>query len=270
MNMHKWRHFRVPQKAAEKRRIVTTSWDDGDRADLRLAELLRSREIGGTFYVPITPFEARPPLGHAELRTLSSEGFEIGAHSVSHKLLWGLAAEELAQEVSPCKPMLEDVLGTEVRMFCYPCGRYDANVIRTLKEAGYWGARTVRMLATRLEFNPFEMPTSVQIMPHRKFSYMKNVARARKLEGVQVFLAHMTRLNNWIELGKRLFDSVLQTGGMWHLYGHSHEIEKLGLWRDLEEMLDYVGNHKEVMYVPNCEVIQFLPQQGRHAGNGKL
>ena len=254
----------------ETPRIVTTSWDDGDRADLRVAEMLRSRHIRGTFYIPNTPYGTRLSLSHADLRTLSSEGFEIGAHSVSHKLLWGLAAEELAQEVSPCKPMLEDVLGTEVRMFCYPCGRYDANVIRTLKEAGYWGARTVRMLATRLEFNPFEMPTSVQIMPHRKFSYMKNVARARKLEGVQVFLAHMTRLNNWIELGKRLFDSVLQTGGMWHLYGHSHEIEKLGLWRDLEEMLDYVGNHKEVMYVPNCEVIQFLPQQGRHAGNGKL
>jgi peptidoglycan/xylan/chitin deacetylase (PgdA/CDA1 family) len=253
----------------EKPRIVTTSWDDGDRADLRVAEMLQSREIRGTFYVPNTPHETRPSLSHADLRTLSSEGFEIGAHSVSHKLLWGLTAEELAQEVSPCKPMLEDILGTEVRMFCYPCGRYDANVVRALKQAGYWGARTVRMLATRLEFNPFEMPTSVQIIPHRKVSYIKNVARARKIEGLQVFLSHMTRLNNWLELGKRIFDSVLEKGGMWHLYGHSHEIEKLGLWRDLEEMLDYVGNRKGVMYLPNCEVIRFLPLRGSPAGMGK-
>jgi len=253
----------------ETPRIVTTSWDDGDRADLRVAEMLRSRDISGTFYVPNTPYGTRPSLSHADLRALSSEGFEIGAHSVSHKLLWGLTAEELAKEVSPCKPMLEDILGKEVRMFCYPCGRYDANVMRTLKEAGYWGARTVRMLATRLEFNPFEMPTSVQIIPHRKSSYIKNVARARKMEGLQVFLTHMTSLNNWLELGKRLFDSVLQNGGMWHMYGHSYEIEKLGLWRDLEEMLDYVGNRKGVMYVPNCELIRLLPQQGSHAGSGK-
>jgi len=254
----------------ETPRIVTTSWDDGDRADLRLAEMLRSREIRGTFYVPNTPYGVGPPLSPDDLRTLSSEGFEIGAHSVSHKLLWGLAAEELAKEVGPCKPMLEDILGKEVRMFCYPCGRYDSNVIRALEEAGYWGARTVRMLATRLEFSPFEMPTTLQIIPQPTSSYVKNVARARKMEGLQVFLAQMTRLNNWLELGKRLFDSVLENGGMWHLYGHSHEIEKLGLWEDLAEMLDYVAKRKGVMYVPNCELIRLRSTQGSHAGNGKL
>lgn len=252
----------------ETPRIVTTSWDDGDRADLKLAEMLRARGIKGTFYIPISSY-ARPLVGPSDLRALSAGGFEIGAHSVTHKPLWGLSSEELEKEVSPCKPMLEDIIGEEVRMFCYSRGRYDSNVIRTLKEAGYWGARTVRMLATRLEFDPFEMPTSVQIVPNRKYNYIKNVARARRLEGLQVLLRHMSRLDNWLELGKRLFDSVLQNGGMWHLYGHSHEIEKLGLWRDLEEMLDYVGNRKGVMYVPNCELIQFLPQQSRNGRNGK-
>ena len=254
----------------EKPTIVTTSWDDGDRADLRVAEMLRTRDIKGTFYVPNTPYGARPSLSHADLRSLSSEGFEIGAHSVSHQLLWGLSAEELAKEVNPCKPILEDILGTEVRMFCYPCGRYDSNVIRTLKNAGYWGARTVRMLSTRLEFEPFEIPTTVQIIPQPKSSYLKNVARARKMEGLQVFLANLARLDNWLELGKRLFDSVLQNGGMWHLYGHSHEIEKLGLWRELEEMLDYVGKRKGVMYVPNCELIRLQSPESSPAGNGKL
>ena len=231
--------------------------------------MLRCRDIKGTFYVPNTPYSGRPLLSPAELRTISSAGFEIGAHSVSHKLLRGLTAEELTKEVDPCRPMLEDIIGKEVRMFCYPWGRYDASVIRALKDAGYWGARTARMLATRMEFDPFEMPTSVQIIPHRKSTYIKNVARARKMEGLQVFLAQLTRLNNWLELGKRLFDSVLERGGMWHLYGHSHEIENLGLWRDLEEMLDYVGNRKEVMYLPNCELIRLLPLPGSHARGGK-
>jgi len=154
-------------------------------------------------------------------------------------------------------------------MFCYPRGRYDSNVVRTLKDAGYWGARTVRALATRLDFNPFEMPTTLQIAPHGGGVYVKNVVRARKMEGLQVFLAHVTRLDNWLELGKRLFDSVLQNGGMWHLYGHSHEIEKLGLWEDLGEILDYVSKRKGVTYVPNCELIRLQSPQGSHAGNGK-
>jgi peptidoglycan/xylan/chitin deacetylase (PgdA/CDA1 family) len=236
--------------------VVTTSWDDGFRADMRLAELLRSREIKGTFYIPITPYYNRLSLSHAELRMLWAEGFEIGAHGFSHKLLWKLSAEELAKEVVPCKPILEDILGAEVRMFCYPRGRYDSDVVRTLKNAGYWGARTVRMLSTGFEFDPFEMPTTIQIIPHSRFNYLKNIARSRKLEGLQVYLANLTRLGNWLELGKKLFDSVLESGGIWHLYGHSHDIEELGLWRDLEQILDYVCKRKGVMYVPNCELIR--------------
>ena len=249
----------------EKPRIVTTSWDDGDQADLRLAELLQSRGIHGTFYVPIGPYGDRP-MNHAELRALSSEDFEIGAHGFSHKLLWGLAPEEIAREIDPCKPILEDILGKEVRMFCYPCGRYDSNVVRALKEAGYRGARTVRMLATQLDFDPFQIPTTVQAFPHPRFTYFKNVARARKLEGLQVCAAG---LGNWLELGKRLFDSVLESGGIWHLYGHSWEIQKLGLWEDLGEILNYVCKREGVMYVRNCELLQFLPRFSQSIGKNR-
>jgi hypothetical protein len=88
------------------------------------------------------------------------------------------------------------------------------------------------------------------------------------MHSLQVCLTNMTRLGNWLELGKRLFDDVLENGGVWHLYGHSHEIEKLGLWKDLEEILDYVGKRKGVTYVPNRELIRLLLPDGSHAGNG--
>jgi len=239
----------------ETRRIVTTSWDDGERTDLKIAEILRSRGVAGTFYVPITAYQGRPPLTHAELRELSSEGFEIGGHSFSHKRLQNLSEKELAEEVGSCKPILEDILGAEVRMFCYPYGKYDSKTLRAVRQAGYWGARTVRMLATGLEFGAFEMPTTVQICPQPLSNYIKNVAKARKIEGVRVFLTHRRHLGNWLELGKKLFDRVLQNGGVWHLYGHSQEIEHLGLWKELEEMLDYVCKRKGVRYVPNGELV---------------
>lgn len=259
----------MTSQAADRLRFVTTSWDDGEQPDLRVAEMLRSRGIQGTFYVPLAPYQGRPALSHAELRELSSQGFEIGAHGVSHKALWKLSERELSEEVSPCKPTLEDVLGAEVRMFCYPYGRYDSNVVRALRKAGYWGARTVRMLATPLEFEPFEMPTTIQIAPQPITNYFKNVVRGRKIDGLQACLANFTRLGNWLELGKRLFDSVLQQGGIWHLYGHSREIEDLGMWQALEEMLDYVSGHQGVTYVPNCELIHGSSAQAMHATNGK-
>jgi peptidoglycan/xylan/chitin deacetylase (PgdA/CDA1 family) len=237
-----------------KPRIVTTSWDDGDYADLKLAELLRSKGIRGTFYVPIQYRER--PLGHSDLRALASEGFEIGAHGWSQRHLWGLQPQELAEEVRPCKLVLEDIIGREVAMFCYPRGRYDATVVHALKNAGYRGARTVRMLATRPNFNVFEMPTTLQVFPHVRFTYLKNAARARNLETWQSCLVQMPRLGSWVELGKKLFDRVLENGGVWHLFGHSWEIESLGLWDDLCEILDYVSGRADVAYVPNCAVLR--------------
>jgi peptidoglycan/xylan/chitin deacetylase (PgdA/CDA1 family) len=237
----------------EQPRIVTTSWDDGDSADLKLAELLRSKGIRGTFYVPIQ-YRQRA-LSHAELRQLASEGFEIGAHGVSHKLLGGLSPSDLAREVDPCKPLLEDILGQEVRMFCYPQGRHDASVVHALRKAGYWGARTNRMLAIRPVLNPFELPTTLQIFPHRPYTYLKNVMRSRKLEALRLCLVQRSLLGNWLELAKRLFDAVLQNGGIWHLCGHSWEIDSLNLWDSLREILDYVSGRDAVKYVANCGLV---------------
>lgn len=238
----------------ENRRIVTTSWDDGDRLDLKLAELLQSKAIRATFYVPTGSYR-KQALSAADLRVLSSAGFEIGAHGFSHKLLKGLSARELEAEINSCKPTLEDLTGREVRMFCYPCGQYDANAIRAVKAAGYSGARTVRMLATEHDFDSFRMPTTVQSFPHPRLTYLKNAAKAGKMEGLRVCLANGTRLGNWLELGKKLFDSVVEKGGIWHLYGHSWEIEELGLWKDLGELLDYVGKRSDVTYVPNSKLV---------------
>lgn len=254
--------------APKKLRIVTTSWDDGHPADLRLAELLRSKGIQATFYVPLAHSGVKR-MTDSELRALSAEGFEIGAHGYSHKLLWHLSSTDLAAEIQPCKPMLQDVIGQEVRMFCYPQGRYDANAIRAVRQAGFNGARTVRMLATAFAFDPFQMPTTVQVYPHPQSNYVKNLLRGRKLDSLETFLAHRDKLSNWFDLGQSLFDSVMENGGIWHLYGHSWELDDLGLWGELERLLDYVGNHDEVMYLANGDALQLASLTDRAAPKGE-
>lgn len=39
--------------------IMTTSWDDGDPCDLKVAELLRARGLAGTFYIPLIGYDGR-------------------------------------------------------------------------------------------------------------------------------------------------------------------------------------------------------------------
>jgi peptidoglycan-N-acetylglucosamine deacetylase len=242
-------------------RIVTTSWDDADPADLKLADLLSSRELTATFYVPIG-YDQRPVLRSGELRELATRGFEIGGHGLSHRVLTRLQPDGVAREVRGCKDRLEEILSKRVEMFCYPKGRCDSTTARYVKEAGYEGARTTRLLFTALRFDPFKMPTSLQAYPHRTLAYLKNSFKGGNVRGLYRSLSRPARQGNWVELGCRLFDRVLKFGGVWHLFGHSWEIEKFGLWGDLKEIFDYVSQREGVMYLSNGETLQ-LARSGR-------
>jgi hypothetical protein len=236
-------------------RVVTTSWDDGDPNDLRIADLLRSRELAGTFYIPINRDRGSKQLDPSELKALCSEDCEVGAHTVWHKDLSRLGPKELAYEVGDCKQILEQTLGKQILMFCYPMGRYNAAVIRQVRQAGYKGARSTRMLSWTADFPVFEMPTTVQAYPHGRLAYIRNQGRAKSIPGLMRYLTELKRFERWVDLGKQLFDQVLEHGGTWHLYGHSWEIEELGLWDDLREMLDYVSWRSGVTYATNGQLM---------------
>lgn len=242
-------------------KVVTTSWDDGSRLDLRLAELLQSRRLAGTFYVPFRGYRGRPTLETSELALLASGGFELGGHSMSHDTLTQMSSSEIALEVGTCKDWLENILGQRVRMFSYPRGRFDARVLSRVKEAGYAGARTTRMVQRRLDFDPFKMPTSLLVFPNTKMDYARNLVGSGNVAGLFDYFTQYIRLDSWVSMGKLLFDLVLRHGGVWHLYGHSWEIEEMGLWDDLKEILDYVSGREGVHYVTNAEVLDFLPQK---------
>ncbi|HVA01748.1 MAG TPA: polysaccharide deacetylase family protein [Terriglobia bacterium] len=244
-------------------RIVTTSWDDGDSYDLRVAEILQARKLAGTFYVPIAGHQGSSAMDDRDLRALGSGGFEIGAHGLSHRVLSHCAKEKLAQEVETCKKRLEEILGTEVRMFAYPRGRYSGTAIRSVKQAGYAGARTTQMLVQALNFDPYKMPTTVHVFPHSKSDYVRNAARAADFGAGWRYLTQLRQVDSWVELAKIMFDSVLREGGIFHLYGHSWEIDEMGLWNDLKEVLDYVSMREGVLYLSNAGILDYAPANDR-------
>ena len=252
-----------PVQAAEKHsgktplvRIVTTSWDDGDPADLRVAELLAARKLPGTFYIPVKGHHQSSRMNAAEMLELDGQGFEIGAHGVSHPNLPECSPQQLIVEVEGSKKRLEDDLGKTVSMFAYPRGRHNRKVIASLQHAGYAGARTTAMLARELKFDPFRMPTSVHVFPHSRLEYFRNLARVWDFRRAWAYATHFRDAKNWVELAKILFDSIQCSGGIWHLYGHSWEIEELRLWDGLTEVLDYVAHRSGVSYIPNGAAVQ--------------
>lgn len=241
--------------------IVTTSWDDGDSSDLKIGEMLGQHGLHGTFYVPIKGHHASGRMSSVELFSLAAMGVEIGAHGVSQPNLTLCTPEQLDLEVGWSKQQLEDELGQPVRMFAYPRGRYNRQVISAVKQAGFWGARTSRMLARGIDFDRFRMPTSVQAYPHSATGYLRNLGRSFSIGRTTEFLKRLQASRTWVGLAVAFFDKVLREGGVWHLYGHSWEVNDLQLWTELAEIFAYVAGRPGVLYLPNSKILGLLPQE---------
>ena len=74
----------------------------------------------------------------AELLALAaSPVIEIGAHTVTHPILKGLAPGVQAQEIRQSKASLESCLGREVTSFAYPFGTAADVTVGLVREAGF-------------------------------------------------------------------------------------------------------------------------------------
>jgi len=239
---------------------VTTSWDDGDVLDLKVAELLDKYGIKGTFY--ITKNYRKERLSEEDIKKLSTR-HEIGAHTLTHPDLPKVSYETKLAEMGGSKQWLESVLGKEVPMFCYPFGRYNDESMRAAKASGFIGARTTVLGSIKTPSNPFDMSTTVHVypLPFRKkdahtfyWRYLLQPwwQRGGELHKLGVPLYAMRSFET---AACAAFDIAKAKGGVYHLWGHSWEIERYDLWEEFERVLKYIGNRQDCDYVTNGEVV---------------
>jgi hypothetical protein len=235
---------------------ITTSWDDGHPLDFRVAALLTKYGLRGTFYVPMSAETGT--MTAAQVRELSGT-FEIGAHTLHHVDLTGATEQEARQEIVDSKAWLEDNTSLPCSMFCPPKGKYSFRHLALIRQAGFTGVRSVEMLS--LDFPRFQagllvMPTTVQAHPHRLAAYARNVLRRWAWRNLWLYLAH-GRSTDWAKLAESLLCQVHQHGGIFHLWGHSWEVEKNGQWQRLEEVLRFMGQFaNQVPALSNAQVCE--------------
>jgi peptidoglycan/xylan/chitin deacetylase (PgdA/CDA1 family) len=63
--------------------------------------------------------------------------FRIGSHTLSHPRLATVDGNLARQEISASKHVLEERLGRPVRLFCYPYGNLNREVVSMVRDAGY-------------------------------------------------------------------------------------------------------------------------------------
>jgi len=79
-------------------------------------------------------------LSWVDIREMVQEGFYFESHGCSHRSLIELSIEEIEREALESKKIIENKLQVGVQYFCYPFGKYNELVKRTIKMLGYKGA----------------------------------------------------------------------------------------------------------------------------------
>jgi hypothetical protein len=248
-------------------KYITTSWDDGYPADLRLSRLLDKYGLKATFYIPRSNDEHRV-MEEKEIVALSRH-FEIGGHTLHHANLGRLPLPEAVAEIRGCYDWLTDLLQEAPVSFCPPFGDYGVESIHAIYEAGFRAIRTTELLSTQIPGSPPGkgrapgsldkedaiplLHTTLQAYPHTGFTYFRHLLLRRRFG----------RLGEWRRSGctgdlLRLLDHYLEDieahGGCFHLWGHSWEIEENDLWELVEQVFQRISDLPGFTYVENKDL----------------
>lgn len=236
------------------RAYVTTSWDDGGVFDLKLAELLGSHGVRGTFYWTVDSERFPMPSRKASEEILAL-GMEVGSHTMSHPDLTAIDRDAMQWELVESKVRLEALTDHEVSSFCYPFGYFNRTACEAVAAAGYRLGRTTMGFRKDPGSDPFHMPVTIQLYPHGRRAHLSHAAKERNWIGLGRWLTSYRAGTDLVALAANALEEIQRTGGILHLWGHGWELEEYGLWESLEHVLRTVAGHGDVSYVTNGELI---------------
>jgi peptidoglycan-N-acetylglucosamine deacetylase len=240
---------------------ITTSWDDGHPLDLRLAGLLAKYGLPATFYIPLG--NTRPLVSDGQLRELASQ-FEIGAHTISHCDLRQQSDENARREIGGCKEKLEQITGRPCPSFCFPKGRFRRHHLQYVRDAGFAVARTVELMSVSLpslSHGLSLMPTTMQAAPWHFQTFARNSLKRFRLFNLGRYI--WFKRSDWVEMAQAMLEDMNRNGGVFHLWGHSWEIDELGQWENLERAFALLQRYTDkAEFLDNSR----LAQVGRSIG----
>jgi peptidoglycan/xylan/chitin deacetylase (PgdA/CDA1 family) len=122
---------------------VCLTFDDGTADHRRVADLLSLHGLTGTFFVITGRLGALGYLSEEDVRQVAAQGHQIASHSVTHRPLTSLSADELADELLASRERLEMLAQRAVDWFAPPGGVYSRVAIDKALRVGYKVVRTM-------------------------------------------------------------------------------------------------------------------------------
>ena len=213
--------------------LLTTSWDDGHVLDFRIAELLTKYRLTGTFYIPRSAPTGTMSPHH--VRELSGD-FEIGAHTLDHIFLTDIPFVRADEQIAGSKDWVEQTTGQACTIFCPPAGKFTRQHLKLIKAAEFSAVRSVEYMSLdhpRSLDGLLMIPTTIQARPTAGSAYVRNFTKRFALRNLWLWILH-ARSPVWADNVRRLLKATLASNGVFHLWGHSWEIQEHHQWDRLE------------------------------------
>ncbi len=233
--------------------IITTSWDDGHPLDYKLIVLLEKYGIKATFYIPLANAENNV-MERNQIKEISNY-HEIGGHTVNHTYLNKLSELEAKKEINNCKTELEQIIGVEVKAFCFPGGKYSKRDIDIVNDSGYSFGRTTQYFNTKIDCESGLMHTTAQAFNHSNIDLLKHSIKRIMLPEIIECKGFIPYTKNFTSLSAHFINK--SETEVFHLWGHSWEIEKYNLWKQLEDLFILLVNTPNVVFMNNIECWQY-------------
>lgn len=146
-----------PYLAGEKvGKVIGITFDDGylnnyehalptlAKYDFTATCYVVSQLIGTTNSWDLGKVKQVPLMKPHELQAWIKSGMDVGSHTRTHSDLTQLDDQAANEQIATSKHELEDLLGQEVRHFCYPYGRFETRHSAMAEACGYISATTTQ------------------------------------------------------------------------------------------------------------------------------
>jgi peptidoglycan/xylan/chitin deacetylase (PgdA/CDA1 family) len=232
-----------------KPKAVTFSYDDGVKADIRLAGIFDKYGLRATFNINQVGNESTPSrITAEEIKThILDKGHEVAVHGYAHRAPCKLRPSEVIADVWDCRRHLEGEFGRIIRGMAYPDSGIRTNT------SGAADFAQVRMLLESLDIaysrtlagdnDGFAMPTDF-------YAWMPSAHHdnAKIFEYIDKFNA-LTPNKNYI---------AAREPKLFYIWGHSYEFDVNNNWERIEDICQRLGGRDDTWYATNIEIYDYV------------
>lgn len=216
----------------------------------RILDILESREIPATFFVPAKVMEDHPEL----FQEIHNRGFEIGHHGYHHERYVDLTEEEQREIIEKSQRIFKETIGVEAKGYRTPSGDWARETARILNEMGFFYSssmrgddRPYRTVIDGVVTDFIEMAPKWDLDDFVQFGYNLYPAEPSgqdRIAGIeQVF-----------ENFRQEFDGYYREGLCFVIQCHPQIIGSPARLRMYERLVDYIRSKGDVWFASGCEI----------------